>query len=52
MAMSGPPLVCGLLVRSDPQNAAGLHREVANDRRFEVNGWMHQSLKEGQWFAK
>ena len=43
MAMPSPPLVRSLLVGSDPQDAAGLHREVADDRRFKVNGWMHQS---------
>ena len=43
MAMLGPPFVRGLLVGSDPQNAAGLHRELANDRCFEVYGWIHQS---------
>ena len=43
MAMLGPPFVRGLLVGSDPKNAAGLHRELGNDRCFEVYGWIHQS---------
>jgi hypothetical protein len=42
MAMLVPPLVRSLLVGSDPQNPARLHREIADDRGFEVNGWIHQ----------
>jgi hypothetical protein len=48
MAMPSPPLVRSLLVGSDPQDAAGLHREVADDRRFKVNGWMHQSSEKAR----
>jgi hypothetical protein len=41
MAMLVPPFVRGLLVGGDPQNPAWLHREIADDRGFEVNGWIH-----------
>ena len=52
MAMLGPPFVRGLLVGSDPKNAAGLHRELGNDRCFEVYGWIHQSPEHGQRLAR
>jgi hypothetical protein len=42
MAMLVPPFVRGLLIGGNPQNPARLHRKIADDRGFEVNGWIHQ----------